>query len=637
MSGRLHKILQQYWGYEEFRPLQEDIIKSAVNKKDTLALLPTGGGKSICFQVPAMAMEGICIVISPLIALMRDQVDNLKKRGIKAVSIHSGLTKREIDILLDNCIYGDIKFLYVSPERLKTEIFITRMKKMNVNLIAIDEAHCISQWGYDFRPSYLEIAKLKDHLPNVPFLALTATATPKVVVDIQHKLNFKKENLFQKSFERTNIQYIVINEEDKIGRMMKIIQKVPGTGLIYVKSRKKTQEIAHYLQKRNISADFYHAGLTAELRAQKQADWIDDKIKIIVATNAFGMGIDKPNVRFVINFDLPATLEAYFQEAGRAGRDEQKAYATLLVNEADKDELIANVENKFPSKDIIKKIYFALGNHFRIAIGAGEGVSLPLNMEDIKQDTGMSLLDIYNSILFLERAGYFELSEAFYNPSRVKIEMNQTELYDFQLRNKKFDPYIKLLLRSYGGLFDSFSKIKEFDLAKRSKQSVKTVQNVLTLLDQMEVITYEPATDLPYLTYMTPRADTKYLRIDKAIYEDRKQDALEKVNSAIKYAFSDVQCRSQLLLSYFGETDANTCGHCDVCLNKTKESKLPDDEAKLLESEIIDILKNEASEINDLIDFLSSKYDEKKIRKMVQWLLSCNKIRLNEFNQLILH
>ncbi|MCB0410148.1 MAG: ATP-dependent DNA helicase RecQ, partial [Flavobacteriales bacterium] len=365
----IHQILLKYWGYNQFRPLQEDIISSVLEGKDTLALLPTGGGKSICFQVPAMSKDGICIVISPLIALMKDQVENLVKRGIKAIAIYSGMTNREIDVALDNCVYGDFKFLYVSPERIETEIFRERLKKMNVNLFAIDESHCISQWGYDFRPSYLNIAHLRELKPDIPFLALTATATPEVVKDIQHQLKFKEENVLQKSFERKNIAYVVVQEEDKLNRLLKILNKIKGTSVVYVGTRKRTQEIAQFLHKNGVSADYYHAGLTNEQRNIKQSNWIENRTRVIVSTNAFGMGIDKPDVRSVVHLDLPASLEAYFQEAGRAGRDEQKAYAILLVEGADRLNLESQIISSFPELDTIKQVYQALANYFQIPIG----------------------------------------------------------------------------------------------------------------------------------------------------------------------------------------------------------------------------------------------------------------------------
>lgn len=633
MSLNIHTVLEKHWGFNQFRPMQEEIIQSTLNGNDTLALLPTGGGKSICFQVPALAQDGICIVVSPLIALMKDQVENLKKRGIKAEALTSGMNKRTIDTLLDNCIYGNIKFLYLSPERLKSDLFIARVKQMNVNLIAVDEAHCISQWGYDFRPSYLEIKNLREIIPNAPLLALTATATPDVVEDIQEKLCFKKKNLLQKSFKRDNVHYLVINDEDKMGRMLKIIQKVPGTGIIYTLNRKKTQEIAHFLQKREISAEYYHAGITPEKRSTIQANWATNKTRIIVATNAFGMGIDKPDVRFVINLDLTSSLEAYFQEAGRGGRDEKKAYAVLLTNESEKKQLLERVDRTFPDKETIKKVYYAICNHFRIAIGTGEGTYYPFDINQIKIQQEYNSLEIYNSIKFLERAGYLTMSEAFYAPSRVKVEMNNNELYDFQIRNKKFDPYIKLLLRSYGGLFDTFSNIKEYDLATRSKQSVSTIKKILRELNKLEVIIYEEQNDLPLLTFTLPRVDIKHLRISKEIYDTRKEDALKKANAVINYAFSKDTCRSQLLLAYFGEQNSD-CGVCDVCLGKKQTLELNSKQYQLLKKEILNLLNTSPLEVSELTSALSKNAKEKDIRKMVQWLLDNDELKMNELNKI---
>ena len=633
MSSNIHSIFKEFWGFEKFREMQEEIIQSVLDGKDTLALLPTGGGKSICFQVPALTKDGICLVVSPLIALMKDQVEKLKERGINAETLVSGMSKRAIDILLDNCIYGKVKFLYVSPERLKSKLFIVRLKKMNVNLIAIDEAHCISQWGYNFRPSYLEIINLREILPNIPILALTATATPKVVIDIQEKLGFKKPNVLQKSFKRDNIHYIVINDEDKMGRMMKIINKVPGTGIIYALNRRKTQEIAHFLQKRGISAEYYHAGITPEKRSLIQANWSNNKTRIIVATNAFGMGIDKPDVRFVINLELTDSIEAYFQEAGRGGRDEKKAYAVLLINENDRINLINRVEKSFPKKEQIKKVYFAICNQLRIAIGTGEDATYPFNINDIKAQQNHNALEIYNSVKFLEQAGYFELSEAFYTPSRIKIEMNSSELYEFQIRNKKYDPYIKLLLRSYGGLFDDFSKIKEFDLATRSKKTISVIRKILRELHKLEVITYEEQNDLPLLTFLQPRVDLKHLRLGKEIYDNRKEEALTKLEAVINYAFSNDTCRSQLLLTYFGDSNTD-CGVCDVCLSKKRDKKLNSKQFKEIQNNIITLLQNSPLEPSELIIKLASKHKEKNVRIMVQWLLDENIIKLNELNKI---
>ena len=549
----IHQILLKYWGHNAFRPLQEDIINSALAGNDTLALLPTGGGKSICFQVPAMAREGICIVVSPLIALMKDQVENLTKRNIKAVAIYSGMTRREIDITLDNCVYGNIKFLYISPERIETEIFKVRLEKMNVNFIAIDESHCISQWGYDFRPSYLNIAKLREAKPNIPFIALTATATPDVVIDIQKQLQFKKENALQKSFERKNLAYTVLNEEDKYNRVLKILKNVPGTSVIYVRSRKKTKEIALFLIKNGVSADFYHAGLSNEERTLKQSNWINNITRVIVSTNAFGMGIDKPDVRSVIHIDLPDSLEAYFQEAGRGGRDEQKAYAVLLFEEADRIDLEQRIVNSFPEIDVIKKVYQSLANFFQIPIGSALNESYSLNIIEFSQQYNLEVYTVYNCLRFLEKEGYLLLSESNHNASRIKIEIKKDDLYEFQVKKPKFDLFLKTILRSYTGLFENYAKIDEFEIAKRMKTTKDKVVKALQYLNHLEVISYLEQTNQPQLTYLTERLDIKDVKISAKHYHDRKEIAIKKMESVIYFATAKHKCRSEILLNYFGE------------------------------------------------------------------------------------
>ena len=434
MSNQLTDILERYWGYSSFRPMQEDIIRHVLKGNDTLALLPTGGGKSICFQVPALAKEGICIVVSPLIALMKDQVENLKSRGIKALSITSELKKREIDYLLDNCIYGNVKFLYVSPERLLHPLFIERFKQMNVNLIAIDEAHCVSQWGYDFRPPYLSIKKLKEYQPDVPFLALTATATKEVVKDIQVQLEFRAPSVFQKSFYRPNLQYVVLKEEDSLSALVRVLKNVKGSGIVYVRTRRETKEIAQLLAHQHFSVTHYHAGLPIEERTQKQKDWQNNKTLIMVSTNAFGMGIDKPDVRFVVNLGAPDSLEAYFQEAGRGGRDEKKAYAVLIINEKDKLQLQNNIELQYPSRDTVKKVYYSICNYLRIATGAGEELQVDIDFKAVAESFDLKLSTIIYAFPFLERAGYFSLSTSANYSSTLQFLMQGKDLYEFQVR-----------------------------------------------------------------------------------------------------------------------------------------------------------------------------------------------------------
>jgi ATP-dependent DNA helicase RecQ len=631
----IHDILEAYWGHKSFRPLQEDIINSVLNGNDTLALLPTGGGKSICFQVPAIAKEGICIVVSPLIALMKDQVENLVKKGIKAIAITSAMHKREIDVALDNCVHGNIKFLYLSPERLETEIVKVRLQKMKVNLIAIDESHCISQWGYDFRPSYLKIADLREILPNIPVLALTATATPEVVKDIQVKLGFKKENVLQKSFERKNLAYVVLPEEDKYARLVKIANSVKGSGVVYVRNRKKTQEIASYLISNKISADFYHAGLEGQMRDQKQSNWIHNKTRIIVCTNAFGMGIDKPDVRFVVHMDLPDSLEAYFQEAGRGGRDEQKAFAILLYNTADKIDLQRNVEMAFPTMDEIRQTYQALANFYQIPTGSGEGVTFDLNIAELCERYQLHAITVYNSLKFIEREGYIVLTDAVFQPSRIKLDMNREDLYKFQISNPKFDVFIKLLLRSYSGLFDSFVKISEYDLSKKASLSKEETIKRLKYLQQMKVLTWFPQTELPQLTFLQPRVDVKNLVLSKENFSLLKKRANHRMDAVLDYAGSTHKCRSRILLSYFGETNNERCGQCDVCLEENK-NLLNTDEYEKISQQIKQLLAVHPLELRPLVDSVIGS-NENRIIHTIQLMIDNDLISYNDDNQLRLN
>jgi ATP-dependent DNA helicase RecQ len=628
----IHQILLKYWGHNNFRPLQEDIINSALEGKDTLALLPTGGGKSICFQIPAMVKDGICIVVSPLIALMKDQVQNLVKRNIKAVAIYSGMTRREIDITLDNCIYGNIKFLYISPERIETDIFKERYKKMKVNLIAIDEAHCISQWGYDFRPSYLNIAKLKEGNPEIPFMALTATATTEVVIDIQKQLKFKTENALQKSFERKNLAYAVLKEEDKKNRLLKILNSVKGTSVVYVRSRKKTKEIALFLQRNGIDSDFYHAGLSNDERTLKQSNWINDTTRVIVSTNAFGMGIDKPNVRSVVHIDLPDSLEAYFQEAGRAGRDEAKAFAILLFEEADRIDLEQRIVNSFPEIETIKKVYQSLANFFQIPIGAALNESYSLNILEFSEQYNLSIYTAYNCLKFLEKEGYLILSESNYNASRVKFEVNKDALYEFQVKNSKFDLFIKTLLRSYTGLFENFAKIDEFEIAKRLKTTKEKVIKALQYLSHLEIISYLEQTNQPQLTYLTERLNVTDISISAKHYHDRREIAIKKMESVIYFATAKHKCRSEILLNYFGEKDVYRCGVCDVCLERNK-LELSDVEFSAVSDQVKKIVQKEPSPITQIVNKIDAVRDD-KIIKVIQWLMENDKLISNKENLL---
>ncbi len=570
-----HEILKQYWGFDEFRPLQEDIIRSTMAGNDALALLPTGGGKSICFQVPALCMDGVCIVVSPLIALMKDQVSNLKKREIQAEAIFSGMAYREIDRILDNAAYGGIKFLYLSPERLTTELVRERIKKMNVSLLAVDEAHCISQWGYDFRPPYLQIAEIRELIPEVPVLALTATATPAVVEDIQEKLLFKKKNVFQKSFSRANLSYVVLPEENKNARLLDILRKVKGSGVVYARNRKMTKDVAKFLVENKISADFYHAGLPPDERSKRQEDWIAGKTAIMACTNAFGMGIDKPDVRTVVHLDLPDSLEAYFQEAGRGGRDGKKSYAVLLYAEEDRRNLERNLTNAFPPLQDIRQTYRALGSYFQLAVGGGEFQSFDFDIADFCKNFKLEVMKTYSCIKILEQEAWISLTESVWMPSSFMVLVTREQLYDFQLKNPVLDGVIKSLLRLTEGAFQHFTPFQEAAVGRLLKTTPDKVMPAIFHLHKEGIIDYRPMKDKPQLTFIKERVDANNLTIDQAAYDLRKERHKKRIEKAIAYA-TTARCRSQQLLEYFGE-EGPTCGICDVCLARAKAGLSADD------------------------------------------------------------
>jgi ATP-dependent DNA helicase RecQ len=617
MDNSYRDILKKYWGYDDFRPMQEDIICSVGNGHDTLGLLPTGGGKSITFQVPAMAKEGICLVVTPLIALMKDQVENLKQRGIKAYAIHSGLTYDEILTAFDNCIYGDIKFLYLSPERLSTELFLQKLQHLKVNILAIDEAHCISQWGYDFRPSYLKISSVREFLPEVPVLALTATATPQVVIDIQEQLHFKEKNVFQKSFERTNLAYVVRLAENKEDQLLRILSSVQGSAVVYVRNRKKTREYAELLQKNNISADFFHAGLAQKAKDTRQKLWKSGNCRVMVSTNAFGMGIDKPDVRVVVHMDAPDSLEAYFQEAGRAGRDEEKAYAVLLWSATDKAQLNRTVTTSFPEKDVIRRVYDALGNFFQIAVGSGEGQLLDFNIGRFCAAYGFNVLTVFNSLKILQRAGYLAFSEDVDIPSKVKVIMDNFELYKFQVANARLDPFIKVLLRSYTGLFTEYASIDEDELAKRLNVTRDDVYQALLALGRVKVIHYIPQRQTPLVNYLQRREEPRHLNLPPEVYSERKEQYRNRVDAVIEYATTAHICRSRLLLSYFGQKSSQNCGHCDVCVAR-KKSELSDIDFERIEQRIKKILSASPSTADKLVYEIGETPE--KVWKVIHWL-----------------
>jgi ATP-dependent DNA helicase RecQ len=613
MEPTPESILKQYWGFDTFRPLQRDIIQAALDGHDALALLPTGGGKSLCFQVPALQKDGVCLVVSPLIALMKDQVGNLKNRGITAAAIFSGMHYKDIDRLFDNAVYGGLKFLYLSPERLMTELAIERIKRMNVNLIAVDEAHCISQWGYDFRPPYLKIAALREFLPEVPIMALTATATPDVVKDITDKLEFRKDfKHFQQDFNRSNLAYIVRNVDDKESKLLEIFNKTKGSGIVYTRNRKRTKEIALLLQKYKISADFYHAGLSPEERNTKQDDWISDKTRVIVATNAFGMGIDKPQVRTVVHTDLPDSLEAYFQEAGRAGRDGQKAYSVLLYNKFDAASLKAQFENAFPDMKDIRQTYNALGSFLQLATGSGAGESFDFDIIHFVERFKLDLLKTYACFKVLEQDGWVAFTEGVFMPSNLKVAVNREILYDYQLKNRDAEKIFKGILRAMPGVMTDFIEFNETRIAQFLQMSVIDFEKSLHRFHLDNIIEYRPRKDKPQLVFLRERVDVQSLTIDYTLYMFRKKRAEYRLKKAIEYAELPI-CHSQQLLHYFGQHDATTCGVCDVCIEQSKTA-LDTNDFEVFKEKIEKLLKREPLSLKDIAD----SFTEKNRTKVIQ-------------------
>ena len=586
--------------------------------RDTLALMPTGGGKSITFQVPSLAMEGICIVITPLIALMKDQVEQLARRKIKASAIHSGMTRNEIDITLENCRYGDYKFLYVSPERLGTEIFRIRVRDMNVNLIAVDEAHCISQWGYDFRPSYLEINALREILQDVPVLALTATATPEVCEDIQQRLMFREKNLFRMSFDRENLAYLVKHTEDKTGEVSRLVQQIRGSGIIYVRNRKKSRELAEHLNGAGVTANFYHAGLNHETRDERQQGWAGDRFRVMVATNAFGMGIDKPDVRFVVHMDLPDAPEAYFQEAGRAGRDGKPSWAILLFSGADRRIVKQRIEQNFPPIAKVRDIYTALCNYLQLPVGSGKGQQFDFEMGEFLHRYRLNAMVTHSSLQILSREGYVALSDAYNHPSRVMFRVGRDDLYSFQVKHEGFDGFLKLLLRTYTGLFSQYVKIDEALLARRSGIPPAKVYNYLTSLSSRQIIHYIPRKKVPVITFLEERLDHKNLLITPDLYRFRKENCIKRIGEMLRYAESRTVCRNQFLLSYFGQMDTPRCGRCDVC-RSTGERDPDNPPSGMIRDRVAGILAGRSMDINDLIN--ESGMKPEKVTEALEWLI----------------
>ena len=616
--AEIHDILKRYWGYDSFRPLQEDIINSVLEGKDTLGLMPTGGGKSITFQVPALTKEGTAIVITPLISLMKDQVDHLRELNIKATYIHSGMSRRETNIALENCIFGNYKFLYVSPERLSSEMFLEKFRQMNISMIVVDEAHCISQWGYDFRPSYANIADIRKIFPEVPILALTATATPEVVKDIQNKLLFKKENVFTKSFARKNIAYVVRDTDDKSGELIRILNRVNGCAIVYVRNRKRTKEVALELQSYGISADFFHAGLGYEDKNQKQQRWKDDECRVIVATNAFGMGIDKPDVRVVIHMDLPNSPEEYFQEAGRAGRDGKKAYAVILYSKSDKTKLNKRIADAFPEKEFIKRCYDAICNYYEVAVGSGDGLIKEFDINKFCSIYKFPILTTYNAIKIIELCGYIEYVENVDSAARMMFLVDRDELYSWQSTHPNEDIVLECAMRSYSGMFTEYAYINEEQLSRRSALSHKEVCETLISLSRQRIIHYIPRKQNPYIFFSAPREATKYVHIRKDVYEERKERFEKRIESMITYATHDKKCRQLLLLEYFGEKNGKECCICDNCL-KTDSKDVEKREFSEIETKLYELLENGTYNINQIVNSLP--YDRDKVIEVVRFLV----------------
>lgn len=623
-----HEILKRYWGYDAFRDLQEEIITSIGEGKDTLGLMPTGGGKSITFQVPALAKEGMCLVITPLIALMKDQVENLKSRDIKAIAIYSGMTRQEIIFALENCIFGNYKFLYISPERLDTEIFRVKLRSMNISMITVDESHCISQWGYDFRPAYLKIAEIRELLPDIPVLALTATATPEVVKDIQQRLHFKKENVFRMSFERKNLAYIVRNTDNKTGEILHILNRMPGSSIIYVRNRKRTKETTLFLQREGITADFYHAGLNNDVKDLRQKRWQSGECRVMVATNAFGMGIDKPDVRTVIHLDLPDSPEAYFQEAGRAGRDGEKAYAIILYANSDKAALKKRISDTFPEKDYIKQVYEQLNYYYQMAMGDGLGCMFDFNLEDFCRKYKHFPVPADSALKILTQAGYIEYTDEQDNASRLLFTTRREELYKLREMGEQADLLIQTILRSYTGVFTDYAYIHEDSLAMRTGLTRQQIYDLLIVLAKRRILDYIPHKKTPYIIYKRERVELRHLQISKTVYEERKERYEARIKAMLEYVTSETACRSRMLLHYFGEKNEHNCEQCDTCINRKKSNGVTDSSYNVLRRQILEMLSVQQRTPADLARLIEA--DKEEIAAVIRFLLDKGEIQMED-------
>jgi len=622
------EILKQYWNYDNFRGIQEEIIESIGKGHDTLGLMPTGGGKSITFQVPALAQPGLCLVITPLIALMKDQVRNLRDRGIKALAVYSGMTREEIVVALENCIFGDYKFLYISPERLDTDIFRAKLRNMKINMITVDESHCISQWGYDFRPAYLKISEIRELLPTVPVLALTATATPEVVKDIQTKLGFREDSrIFRMSFERKNLAYIVRNTESKQEELLHILNSVSGSAIVYTRNRKRTREVAELLVNNEITATFYHAGLNNDVKDQRQKSWLSGASRVMVATNAFGMGIDKPDVRLVIHVDLPDSPEAYFQEAGRAGRDGQKAYAVLLYAKSDKATLSKRITDTFPDKEYIRKVYEDVNYYFQMAMGDGLGCTFAFNLDEFCRNFKHFPVQADSALKILTRAGYLEYTDEQDNASRILFTIHRDELYKLRETDPETEKLINVILRSYTGLFTDYAYINEDSLAIRSGLTRQRIYEILLMLTRRHILHYIPRKKTPYIIYTRERQEAGRLAITRDIYEERKESYITRIKAMTEYATAEDKCRSRMLLRYFGEKNEHNCGLCDVCLSK-HHSGMKLGEFQEMENQIREQLETSPLSAATLLNRING--EREKAERVLSYLLSEEIIQSND-------
>ena len=626
--NKYQEILKQYWGYDSFRDLQEEIITSIGEGKDTLGLMPTGGGKSITFQVPALAQEGICIVITPLIALMKDQVQNLRKREIKALAIYSGMTRQEILTALENCIFGDYKFLYISPERLDTEIFRTKLRSMKVSMITVDESHCISQWGYDFRPAYLKIAEIRELLPEVPVLALTATATPEVVTDIQARLKFREGNVFRMSFERKNLAYIVRKTDNKTKEILYILQRISGSAIIYVRNRRRTKEITELLMNEGITADFYHAGLDNAVKDLRQKRWQSGEVRVMVATNAFGMGIDKPDVRIVLHLDLPDSPEAYFQEAGRAGRDGEKAYAVILYSKSDKTTLHKRVVDTFPDKEYILNVYEHLQYYYQMAMGDGFQCIREFNLEEFCRKFKYFPVPVDSALKILTQAGYLEYTDEQDNSSRILFTIRRDELYKLREMGKEAEALIQSILRSYTGVFTDYAYISEESLAVRTGLTRQQIYNILVTLTKRRIVDYIPRKKTPYIIYTRERLELRFLHIPPSVYEERKARYEARIKAMEEYVTTENICRSRMLLRYFGEKNEHNCGQCDVCLSKRATDNLSEKSYEEVKRQILNLLSHSPLTPAETADQI--KAEKEDIGQVIRYLLDEGELKMQD-------